>query len=181
MTVQNFVSEERDLLITLLCLTGVKLTVTLADDARLRLSSIDLAEREIHKISLYARDLELVSNRLNTLGYELAGYEDDRAIFEKSLKYISILEVGDLIQLRTPWGNTPAGSRCLVYEIYKIGESLGVSLISEDGNDLGGFNQVEQGKYLILLKRTGFKYTFKSVNELSSDYDYGMFDKAFEV
>lgn len=181
MIVAKFLDEERDLLIMLLCLTGVNLRVHLNDPGqpRLRLSSHDLAEREINEISLYSKDLELVNNRLNTLGYELSKYEGDRAIFVKSKTYVSEVELGDIVQLRTTWGKTPAGARCIVYDVFTQGQSLGICLLSEDGNDLGCFNEIEQGKYLIMLKRSGFRYKFKSSQELMSDYDYGIFDNAF--
>lgn len=89
MTIEKFIDEERDLLIMLLGITGLKLKVSLTDDgngSRLKLSSRDLREREIQEIAIYAQDLELINDRLISIGYELYGVIEDRAVYRKPVK-----------------------------------------------------------------------------------------------
>lgn len=90
-----------------------------------------------------------------------------------------VLQVGDLVSVA---GCPEAGEVCLVYETYEDlddASQRGVSLITSDGRDLGGWSFEEQGNYLTLVMHTDFEYQFRNVLQLIEDYRRGVFGPAF--
>jgi hypothetical protein len=86
---------------------------------------------------------------------------------------VSRYQVGDVVRTRAAFLGSPAGSRAVVYELYAGG---GIQIISETGNDLGGFSLQDQGRYLeFLYYADGFDYTFQSVHRLQVDWQRGTF------
>ncbi len=87
------------------------------------------------------------------------------------------LIVGDIVKLKKDLLDNPAGSEGVVYEVYKIEEVEGVSIIFENG-EYDGFSKKDQ---VDLLERAGHKpslkdYKFQNVQTLTMDYINGMFD-----
>jgi hypothetical protein len=87
------------------------------------------------------------------------------------------LVVGDVVKCkRFILGNEP-GTEGVVYEMYAIGESHGVSVIFANG-EYDGFAPDEQA---LFLERVGHDewlsgYKFENVMKLSKDFDDGVFD-----
>ena len=88
---------------------------------------------------------------------------------------LNLLSIGDLARLKMPILGEPAGTLAVVYEHYLIGQSAGVSLITENGVDLGGFSTAEQYTSLERLGTTGMAYQFTNVMNLATDFRRGMF------
>lgn len=91
----------------------------------------------------------------------------------------NIFSVGDMVVLRASFLGEPIGTRCYVYDEYSIGREPGVSLITENGEDLGGFNAQEQKDYLGAWAKTGLAYHFRSVSYLAQDFRNGHFKAIF--
>jgi len=84
-------------------------------------------------------------------------------------------ETGDLVKVN--FGDHKGAIGC-VYETYQDFDDpskYGVSIILQDGEDLGGFSYREQQAYLEIYTKTDFNYTFKNVIQLERDYESGMF------
>lgn len=92
---------------------------------------------------------------------------------------LNIYRVGQLVRLKMAVLGEPIGTVCYVYEAYMIGREAGVSLITQNGVDLGGFSTQEQAQFLIHVYDTDFYYTFRSVTWLAADFNQGFFDSVF--
>lgn len=92
------------------------------------------------------------------------------------------LTLGDIVKIKekSPSGG---GELAYVYETYsdfdQAGE-LGVSLITESGNDTGGWSRKEQEQYLEHIRCSGWDYEFKNVLKLDQDFRTGIFNKVFK-
>lgn len=93
---------------------------------------------------------------------------------------LNLYRVGQLVTLKQAFLNAAIGTVCYVYEAYLIGREAGVSLITADGEDLGGFNLNEQYHFLKHHSDTQFFYEFRSVIFLDIDFRKGMFDQVFQ-
>jgi hypothetical protein len=88
--------------------------------------------------------------------------------------------LGSLVTINTEFLGEKAGTVCYVYEHYKpYTEYTGISLITENGVDLGGFNVDEQDEYLEYAGDTGMCYNFNNVIQLKRDWDEGLFADFF--
>ena len=85
--------------------------------------------------------------------------------------------VGDLVTIQHPAYLTV---RALVYEVYDRGEEYAISLIAEDGRNLGGWESATW-KFLEFDHETGLVYNFVSVGQLAYDYQKGLFTPYFEI
>lgn len=89
-----------------------------------------------------------------------------------------IFDIGDLVKIAD---NAPmGGENAFVYEVYDDFDEKGqkgVSLITESGRDTGGWSREEQRRWLTLVKRTNFYYSFKNVIQLAEDFRNGVFDR----
>ena len=86
---------------------------------------------------------------------------------------VSHYQLGDVVRIRAAFLGSPAGSRAVVYDTYQNG---GINLITETGNDLGGFSFTEQTEYLDYeYHAEGFSYAFRSVHYLMRDWRNGLF------
>lgn len=98
---------------------------------------------------------------------------------------VNLYRVGDLVKVLWPFLGEEAGVTAYVYETYQLGypphESYGVSLITENGCNLGGFSSVEQKMYLEPAGHTDFQYEFRSVSFLADDWRRGKFREAFTI
>jgi hypothetical protein len=88
---------------------------------------------------------------------------------------LSLFQLGSLVTINTEFLDEPPGTICLVYEVYYSGGSSGISLITQNGKDLGGFSIDEQRHYLEYYGDTGHVYDFKSVTQLHRDWQNGHF------
>lgn len=92
------------------------------------------------------------------------------------------LTLGDLVRIKdgSPSGG---GESAYVYDTYtdfdESGE-LGVSLITESGNDTGGWSKAEQRQWIEYVGRPGWDYIFSNVIKLDQDFRNGVFDKVFK-
>lgn len=85
--------------------------------------------------------------------------------------HLSYYQLGVIVSLTQSFLREPAGTRAYVYEQYNIGnDHTGISLITENGVDLGGFNLDEQAKYLLFYKDTGIEYRFRTAIILHNDF-----------
>lgn len=87
-----------------------------------------------------------------------------------------LFTVGDVVQTSATFLDSQAGSRAVVYECYEGG---GISIITEAGDDLGGFSVDEQQQYLTFLYHADFTYEFRSVSYLHRDWRAGVFIGVF--
>lgn len=97
---------------------------------------------------------------------------------------IQPLSVGDLVKVKVSFLDNEPGCAGYIYETYKDFDDKsekGVSIILENGCDLGGFSRKEQHQYLEFIKSTDFQYEFKNVIKLAHDYQDGVFKKVFEL
>ena len=92
------------------------------------------------------------------------------------------LKVGDIVFIK-PDSPSGGGHLAYVYDTYQDfdgSSELGVSLITEDGNDTGGWSKEEQGQYLEYARSSGLDYEFKNVIKLDQDFQSGYFNRAFQ-
>lgn len=82
---------------------------------------------------------------------------------------------GDVVALEQSFLGEPKGTRAIVYDEYMIGDHSGVSIITENGVNLGGFSLEEQIKFLRFLYHTELNYTFSNVIQLDRDFEKGTF------
>lgn len=93
------------------------------------------------------------------------------------------LEVGDIVMVLHSFMGCEPATTAFVYETYQDfdnPEEKGVSLILENGRDLGGFSRKEQKEYLLFVRNSGFSYEFKNIIKLSEDFRRGFFWQAFK-
>lgn len=92
------------------------------------------------------------------------------------------LTLGDMVIIK-PHSPSGSGERAYVYDTYpdfdEKGE-LGVCLITETGNDTGGWSKAEQAQFLDPLPRPGWDYNFTNVIKLDRDFRDGIFDRVFK-
>lgn len=92
------------------------------------------------------------------------------------------LKVGDIVMLYSGFLDIPAGTVGVIYETYKDFDNAalhGVSVITENGSDLGGFSFRDQLMYLEYVRSTEFEYEFKNVVYLLYDFRKGVFKNCF--
>lgn len=89
------------------------------------------------------------------------------------------MKLGDIVSLKCQILGQPAGTRAYIYEEYSLDGHNGVSVITRNGEDLGGFSAEEQKSMLEYKHYSGFPYKFESVMKLSNDFRAGLFDSAF--
>jgi len=78
---------------------------------------------------------------------------------------------GDIVRVKASFLNEPVNVLAFVYEEYNLFENeRGVSLITENGVNLGGFNPDEQEQYLEFVKES-IPYTFTNVIQLDRDFE----------
>lgn len=88
---------------------------------------------------------------------------------------ISYHSLGSLVTVNSSFLGEPAGVIAYVYEVYDKPGISGISLITQNGVDLGGFNIKEQAEYLSYYGDTGQVYNFKNVTQLHNDWRLGVF------
>jgi len=93
---------------------------------------------------------------------------------------LSRFALGSLVTINTEFMGEDPGTICYVYEVYDRPGLSGISLITQNGVDLGGFNIKEQDKYLEYYGDTGRVYSFKSVTQLAIDWQRGVFKFVFD-
>ena len=103
----------------------------------------------------------------------------NQIIFFMKAVLLNKFKVGDIVKMKVSFLNEPVGTKAYVYEVYNIGREQGVSIITENGIDIGGFSGDEQWKYLEFVSHSGFYYEFRSVSWLAVDWNNGVFDNIF--
>lgn len=95
------------------------------------------------------------------------------------------MKVGSIVRLMTdfPAVGGKKDDIAVVYYIYDDGDNCdpGISIITTDGNDLGGFSCVEQEAFLNYLGETNFEYEFKNMIRMQYDLSEGKFEDVFRV
>lgn len=90
------------------------------------------------------------------------------------------MKVGDIVKVTSSFMGEPANTLAYVYEKYQLGgDEPGISLITENGVDLGGFSAEEQSQWVTFVKHSGFYYQFKNVLQLDRDWSAGVFSGVF--
>lgn len=79
--------------------------------------------------------------------------------------------VGDIVKVRSSFLGEVDNVLAYVYECYAIGDHEGVSIITENGVDLGGFSTYEQSQYLEFIRKSNHLYQFKNVIQLDRDFE----------
>lgn len=87
------------------------------------------------------------------------------------------LRVGDLVRITVEIGTNPVGRPGIVYEEFVTETGTGVSVLLENGHDIGGFFPEEAAEYLAYVASTGLTYTYQSPQKLQDDYRRGLFDE----
>ena len=85
---------------------------------------------------------------------------------------------GDIVRVKTTFLGSKPNSKGFIYDTYEDFDDpskRGVSIILEDGLELGGFSYGEQQEYLEFVKKSGMNYKFRNVMQVSWDYDSGVF------
>lgn len=90
---------------------------------------------------------------------------------------IPIFQIGTIVRLKASFMNEPIGTLCCVYEHY--GKEGGLSIISINGRDIGGFTVNEQMQYLEYEHDNNLTYYFKNVMQLYDDFRKGIFNQFF--
>lgn len=80
-------------------------------------------------------------------------------------------KVGDIVKIIPSFLGEPEEVLAYVYEEYNIGSGEGVSVITENGVNLGGFSEDEQKLYLDFVKKSGISYPFTNVINLDRDFN----------
>lgn len=93
---------------------------------------------------------------------------------------LSYYSLGSLVTVKTSFLNEPAGVIAYVYEVYDKPGITGISLITQNGVDLGGFSLKEQADFLKYYGDTGLVYSFKNVTQLHMDWQLGVFKQIFD-
>lgn len=83
---------------------------------------------------------------------------------------LSYHQVGTIVRVKPSFLNEPAGVLGYIYENFDYSGISGISIITENGRDLGGFDLDEQVEYLEHVGDTGFIYVFKNVIQLDRDF-----------
>lgn len=95
-----------------------------------------------------------------------------------------MIEAGDLVKIDPRFLNENDSGIGFVYEVYQDFDDEsknGVSIITKEGKDLGGFSYREQIEYLVKERSTGLSYQFVNVIKLANDYREGLFKVYFEL
>lgn len=85
---------------------------------------------------------------------------------------IASYQIGTLVKVNRSFMGEPEGVIALVYEHYGAG---GLSLITQNGKDLGGFSVEDQDLFLEYWRDTGLVYRFENVMQLNEDWRKGVF------
>jgi hypothetical protein len=92
------------------------------------------------------------------------------------------MKLGDVVRINFSILGEPKGVLAYVYEVYTLGGDIGgVSLITQNGVDLGGFSKDEQESMLSFVRHSGFYYNFVSVMRLADDWRKGVFKEVFST
>ncbi|TZF84543.1 hypothetical protein FW774_06025 [Pedobacter sp. BS3] len=92
------------------------------------------------------------------------------------------IKSGDLVIVNGNFAGCDYGLTGYVYEEYnRDQEDWGVSVLLENGRDLGGFSSAEATGFLEKLCDSNLDYTFHSVIRLAEDYRNGVFTEAFRT
>lgn len=91
---------------------------------------------------------------------------------------LSIFQLGTIVELKVEILAEKPGTKGFVYECYQNG---GISIITQNGVDLGGFAVSEQMFMLKYYTDTGKVYHFKNVTQLAADFRRGVFKEFFEL
>lgn len=91
-----------------------------------------------------------------------------------------VLKIGNLVRIK---GDSPVGPAiAFVYDTYQDFDDksqTGVSLITKEGRDTGGWSKEEQDKYLEFIEDSGCIYKFRNVIQLDRDFNDGIFNSVF--
>jgi hypothetical protein len=94
-------------------------------------------------------------------------------------KEVQLFKVGHLVKLKQRLGFEPAGIYCLVYENYDMPGRTGISVITINGVNLGGFSLSEQLRMFSFVRDSGVKYNFTNSAQLRMDWKAGYLKEAF--
>lgn len=89
--------------------------------------------------------------------------------------HVSSFSLGSLVTVKPSFLNEPENVIAYVYEVYDRPGLSGISLITQNGTDLGGFSIDEQDRFLEYYGDTGQVYQFKNVIQLAADWRAGLF------
>lgn len=113
------------------------------------------------------------------------GKRRDLATYRKLISLVSIatgtenkFSIGDVLKVIKPLPDASIGVTAVVFEDY----GYGISVITQDGHDLGGFNPREQNKYFKQHSKVDLGYTeynYCSDEQLAHEFKDGAFKDAF--
>lgn len=92
-----------------------------------------------------------------------------------------VFKVGHLIRLNKRIGFIAAGTLCLIYDRYSFPGREGLSVITKDGVNIGGFGIDEMHLIFSFVRNSFFQYNYANNTQLKMDWKDGMFKTAFEV
>lgn len=91
------------------------------------------------------------------------------------------MKVGDIVVITLPVLGEPIGTRGYIYEVYQFSGLHGVSVITENNVNLGGFSMEEAKTMLAFVGTTPFIYEFTNVIQLGIDAGKGYFKMIFDL
>jgi hypothetical protein len=94
-----------------------------------------------------------------------------------------ILKLGDKVRINRAFLGSPAGTLGFIYELYGDFDDktkTGVSILLEDGKDLGGFSFQDQQEFLEYVDEGLGYYKFESVLKLREQFKKGEFNAVFQ-
>lgn len=109
---------------------------------------------------------------------DLAAYRRLISLFSMATGKKNKFGVGDVLKIAEPLPNASIGVIGVVFEDY----GYGISVITQDGHDLGGFNSWEQDKYFKQHSKVDLGYTeydYYSDEQLAHEFEDGAFKDAF--
>lgn len=184
MKLSQLLAEEREFIVRSLAFCGIRIIVPLSSfQGRFKLSEIELVDQDIQEIHLLDTAYEGITSKLFDFGFMEKCKVGNWTIFvtpEEVLHeelFSGSFKVGNLVIVNGGFLGEPSGVRGLVYHVY---ENNVCAIITENGVDLGGFNERDQKDFLIFIKDTFFRYQFKSVLKLSLDWNNGLFNLIFK-
>lgn len=80
------------------------------------------------------------------------------------------LHLGDIVVVKKSFMEEPEGVLAYVYEEYDIGDGPGVSIITQNGVNIGGFSPEEIDDYLQYVTHSRVGYHFQNVIKLDDDF-----------
>lgn len=165
MQVDKLLNEERNLLLLLLINHGLEL-------------DIEFGLKTIKSFKLNRWANEVAETKLSSLGYDYS-YEDGSNTYVYELDSALGIRSGDVVFANKDITGIKKGTKLFVYYAISQLDDIMIAVIDANGKDHGEFYRYND--HFTVVKKKAINYKFHSFKQLKDDFDYGIFDKAFEL